>query len=368
MRRTATLEDTRPAETGEARVWRPYMGPLVILGTFLAFWILFKSLPGLTHVVFFAFFSVVLAALFDIPTSFFHRFAPRPVATLLTLLLLLGILAGTLSLIVPLFLEQSRKVADHAPAALEKVRSWWDAHTRTGILGKMSEKGDQGIGDVQSKLGPMMKGAIPLAFGTVAAAAQALLAVVLGLYLTLNASAYVGGFVHFFPKRKDAAVLEVLDGMGVVLKAWTRGTLLSMAIIGTITSLGLYLLGVEGWFALGVLSFLGEFIPFAGPVLSAVPGLAVGLAESPHKAALVLLLYVATHQLESHLVQPLIMRRAIRIQPAVLILWQLAFSMSFGFMGLIVATPLLAVIQSGLAIGYEKRALGRDPLPTHVQS
>jgi predicted PurR-regulated permease PerM len=345
---------------GVRRPWRPYMGPLVLAGSFIVFWLLFKTAHELAHMVFLAFFSVVLAAVFEIPASLFTRAMPRPAAVLLTFLLLILILAGTLSLVAPLFMEQARKIAQHAPAAVNRLEQWWKLHTQTGILSRMSENSQQGGQENYSaKLGDFMKGAIPVAFGTVAALVEALVAVIIGLYLTLRPQSYADGLVRLFPKEKSEAVSEVLDGMGSALRGWTRGTLLSMAIIGTITGAGLLIVGVEGWFALAVLSFVGEFVPFVGAVLTAVPGVAVGLAESPQKALWVLLVYLATHQLEGHLVQPLVMRKAVKLQPAVMILWQLTFSLSFGFMGLLVATPLLAVIQTGIQIGYQKRTLGR---------
>lgn len=351
--------------------WRPYAGPLILAASFAALWLLFHGARELSHVLFLGFFAVVLASVFDISVSFLSRGLPRPVAVLLTFLLLILILGGALLLIVPLFLDQARKIAQHAPDAIRRVQEWWTAHTRTGLLGQMAQKGgngaangngsgnEGGVGnEVSAKIGALMKGAIPVAFGTVAALGEAFVAVVLGLYLALQPGDYARGFAGLFPKRKQDAVTDVLDAMGEVLRGWTRGVLVSMAIIGTITGLGLLAVGVEGWFALGVLSFLGEFIPFVGPILAAIPGIAVGLAESPQKALWVLIVYVGTHQIENHVVQPLVMGKAVRIRPAVLILWQMAFALGFGFMGLLVATPLLAVVQAGIRTGYQKRALG----------
>ncbi|MDB5050712.1 MAG: uncharacterized protein JWO30_3783 [Fibrobacteres bacterium] len=344
--------------TQSKSAWHPYLGPLLLVGSFLGVWLLLKSFPTLTHFIFLAFFSIVLAAAFSLPMEWFARFTSRPYAMLLTLLSLIIVLAAVVWIAVPLFVNQFETLMDKAPAALERVREWWKGHTGVDFLA--GEGGNQShlVQGLRGKSGYLLSHALPIAFGTFTAFIEALAVVVLGLFLVYRTDGYAKGVIRLFPREKESAVTEVMSAMGRALQGWVRGTLISAAIIGAITGLGLLLLGIENWFALAVLAGFGQFIPYLGTLLSAAPGVAVALAESPHKAFYVLLVYLVTHQLEGHLVRPLVMRKTIRIQPAVLILWQLAFSLGFGFMGLLVATPLLAAVEAAVDIGYVKRVLG----------
>jgi predicted PurR-regulated permease PerM len=336
---------------------RPYQGPLWLCSSFLGIWLLLQAFPPLSHFIFLAFLSIVLAAAFSLPIEWFARRMPRPLAMLLTLFCLLLILAGVIWIAVPLFVHQFETIVQKAPGALERIQAWWKEHTGSEMFS--GEGGSARLAqELRSKAGYLLSHALPIAFGTASAFIESLALVVTALFLAYQPETYLKGLLRLFPPAKENAVREVLAAMGKALQGWVWGTAISMAIIGGLTGLGLLLVGIENWFALAVLAGFGQVIPYLGTILSATPGLAVSLAESPHRALYALLVYLITHQLEGHLVRPLVMRKTIRIQPAVLILWQLAFSLGFGFIGLLVATPLLAAVQAAVGIGYVHRVLG----------
>jgi predicted PurR-regulated permease PerM len=345
-----------PSETFPS-AWRPYQGPLILSAAFLAAWLLLKAFPPLAHFLFLAFLSIVLAAAFSLPIEWFSRRMPRPLAILLTLLILCLILACVIWIAVPLFVHQFETIVQKAPGALARIQAWWKEHT-----GKELFSGAGGAArleqEIRSKSGYLLSHALPIAFGTASAFIETLALVVTALFLAYHPDVYLTGLVRLFPPEREETVRAVLAGMGKALQGWVWGTAISMAIIGGVTGLGLLFIGIENWFALAVLAGFGQVIPYLGTLLSAAPGVAVALAESPRRALYVLLVYLVTHQLEGHLVRPLVMRKTIRIQPAVLILWQLAFSLGFGFIGLLVATPLLAAVQAAVGIGYVQGVLG----------
>ena len=103
------------------------------------------------------------------------------------------------------------------------------------------------------------------------------------------------------------------------LRWWMIGQLVPMAVIGTLTAIGLKIIGVDLWLILGLLAALFNFIPNFGPLLSGVPAFLLALADSPTKAAWVVLLYVAAQSLEGYVLTPLVQRRAVELPPALLI-------------------------------------------------
>lgn len=119
-------------------------------------------------------------------------------------------------------------------------------------------------------------------------------------------------------------------------------TFLAMALVGLLTGLGLFALGIDGAAALGLFAGLLELIPFFGPFVSAVPALGIALADSPQKAFAVALLFIAVQQLEGNLITPLILERRLHVPPVLTIVAVSAMGMVFGVLGMLVAEPILA--------------------------
>jgi len=336
-----------------------YLGPLLILGGFLAAWAILRRSQPLSHVFFLGLFSIVLAAMLDLGVSFLERWMPRWAGTLITLLLALGLVAGVAALAAPAMAKQGGQIVEKAALGLETLKDL-GSRLSNGPLGEtMGGDPSEMAGKLKEKLGSLADKAVPAVFGTATAVLEIFAVWVLAVFWVMRPREYAATAVSLFPKEKEKRVSGVLAAMGEALRGWSVGTLVSMAIIGGLTGLGLFLLGVEGWLTLAAIAIFGEFIPLAGPILAAIPALAVALSQSPQTALWVALLYLATQQLEGNVVQPLVMRRAVDIRPPVLILWQMLFAMGFGFLGLLVATPLLAVLQAALRKGYVEDTLGR---------
>ena len=101
-----------------------------------------------------------------------------------------------------------------------------------------------------------------------------------------------------------------------------------------------------------------EFVPTIGPVLSAVPAIAMGFLDSPEKALYVGLAYVAIQQLENHLLIPLLMKGGMDLPPVLTIVTQGLMALLFGFLGLMIAVPLLAAVMVPIKMLYVEDALG----------
>jgi predicted PurR-regulated permease PerM len=126
-----------------------------------------------------------------------------------------------------------------------------------------------------------------------------------------------------------------------VLHAWLRGQFVAMLTVGLVTWLGLLLLGVPLALGLAFLAFLLEFIPVLGPIAAAVPAILVGLSVSPMLGLWVMLLYIAIQQVESYLLLPLVQRWAVHIPPALGLIAILVFGVLFGWVGVLLAAPLM---------------------------
>lgn len=302
-----------------------------------------------TDIIFMGFLGLLMALILEYPVGWLaKRKVPRAVGVLITLALVLGIGAGIVALAAPLVQEQGQKVAEQAPAAIDKIEQW----------GK-----GLGIGDVSGKLqsegSNLLNKALPVVKGTVSALGGIVMLFIMALFLAYDPKAYLKGTMKLVPRRHEQDARVLVGRVGGTLRHWMVGTLISMTIIGTLTAVGALILGIKGWLVLGILAFFGEFIPYIGPIVTAIPGVLMALADSPEKALWAVLMYVAVQQIEGTLVQPLVMKRAVKLHPALVLIWQLLAGAAFGIFGILVATPLLAVLKVTVDYLYVERALGK---------
>jgi predicted PurR-regulated permease PerM len=127
------------------------------------------------------------------------------------------------------------------------------------------------------------------------------------------------------------------------LRLWLKGQAIAMVVVGLLTGLGLWALGMPSALTLGLLAGVLEFIPFAGPIIAAVPAILLALAVSPELALWVTLLYVAIQQFEGNLLTPLVQQYAVDLPGAVLLFSLIGFGTLFGTLGVILAAPLAVV-------------------------
>jgi predicted PurR-regulated permease PerM len=163
-----------------------------------------------------------------------------------------------------------------------------------------------------------------------------------------------------FPHERRERIGEVLSAIAAVLRKWLVTQLIAMVTLGIVTTILLLALDVKAAFALGLLSGLFEFIPTLGPIISALPAIAMGFLDSPEKALWVTIAYIGVHFLEGHLLIPLLMKGGINLPPALTIFSQALMAVLFGFLGLMCAVPLLAATVVGVKMLYVEDVVG-DP-------
>jgi predicted PurR-regulated permease PerM len=152
--------------------------------------------------------------------------------------------------------------------------------------------------------------------------------------------------VGLLPASARDEALDVLDEMGRRLGGYLRGVVVNMAVIGVLSGLGLWALGVPYPALLGLLAGLTEIIPFFGPWISGtVAALVAGLAVDPLKAGEVVLFYMVIQQLEGNTLVPLVMNRAVQLNPMVVVVGVLLGGALLGLAGSVLAVPLAVVIE-----------------------
>lgn len=217
---------------------------------------------------------------------------------------------------------------------------------------------------LQAKLGSQVAGAtkflFPFLSSVGAVAAGLVLIIFLAIYIGAEPQLYHDGLMHLFPHRARARAGEVLSEMATVLRKWLVTQLIAMAVIGVVTAGAMFALGVKAALALGFIAGLLEFIPTVGPILSAIPALAMGFVDGPNKALAVLVAYWGIQFLENNLLIPFLMRGGMDLPPALTLVAQALMTLVFGFLGILVAVPLTAAALVPIKLLWVRDTIGDD--------
>ncbi len=285
------------------------------------------------------------------------------VSVLLVSGILLVIMALAVWLLAPSVAEQIRNLRDELPKSLQNVSAYLSNFSWGKLLieqmpsnAEMIEKVNNS--NILSRVGSFFS-------STLGAMTNIALMLLLAIYLASEPKTYTKGFTKLFPQERRKRVREILYEIGETLSWWLIGKGVSMLFIGLLTWIGLYFIGVPLALTLGLIAGLLSFVPNFGPILSALPAILLAFIDSPISALYTLALFVGVQLVESNLVTPMIERRTVELPPVLTIVSQLALTVLFGAVGLILATPILAVVMVLVQTLYIQDVLGdkADNLP-----
>lgn len=181
---------------------------------------------------------------------------------------------------------------------------------------------------------------------------------VAAVFIAARPQVYRKGFLLLWPGGIRPRIAETVDTTGRALRYWLLGQLVAMTIVGSLSAIGLSLLGVPSALALGVIAGVADFVPIVGPIFGAVPAVLVALSISPTLALWVIGLYVVIQLLEGDVLQPLIQKQAVNLPPALTIFALVAAGVLLGPLGVILATPLAVVALVSVKLLYVRHTLG----------
>lgn len=322
-----------PPLRGDAWLWTAAK-LLALVATFVVGVLLLWQLADVLLLIFAA---ILLALLFRAVAAPIERLTPASerAAVPLAVLLLAAVLVGFVWLLGMQLWSQLVLLLESLPDLLAQVEN------RFGIDGLGDWLDRQRLAMVQN--GALVVNVASFSTTLVGIGAQVLIVLGASIYLALSPRSYIEGLLSVLPDPLQGRMRDTLWTMGRALRLWLLGQLAAMVLIGVLSTLGLWLLGVPSALALGVIAGLLEFVPYVGPVLSAVPAILVALADSPVTAVWVLVLYVVIQQSEGLLITPLVQQYTVDLPPVLTIFALIVFGTLFGPLGLVVGTPLAVV-------------------------
>jgi predicted PurR-regulated permease PerM len=274
---------------------------------------------------------------------------PRSLATAVVLLLGIAAVAGTLTLVVNEFINGAPDLADNAGRGVQQIQSWLRTgplHLSDSQVNSYVAQGQQWLNDNRERL---TSTGLSTA-GTVAEVLTGALLVLFSTFFFLRDGRRIWRFlVRLLPVGARWRVDDAGQASWATLGSYVRATVLVAFIDAVGIGIFLVIFRVQFAFALAALVFLGAFIPIVGATLSGAVAVLVALVDRGPVIALIILgVVIGVQQLEGHVLQPLIMGRAVAIHPLVVIVGIATGVVTAGIVGALVAVPLIAVLNTAV--------------------
>lgn len=171
-----------------------------------------------------------------------------------------------------------------------------------------------------------------------------ILLIVISFYLSVQEHGVENFLRIITPLKHEAYILDLWKRSQRKIGRWLQGQLLLGALVGVIVFLGLTILNVKYAILLAILTAIFEVIPVFGPIMAAIPAIAVAFVQGPFVSLMVLLLYVLVQQFENHLIYPLVVRKTIGVPPLLVVISLVVGAKLGGFFGIVLAVPIAAVL------------------------
>ncbi|MBI2827978.1 MAG: AI-2E family transporter [Acidobacteria bacterium] len=270
------------------------------------------------------------------------RRLPRWVAILIIYLCLLAFLVGVGVLVIPPLVAQARELWSALPDMVHRAQQWL---IDRGLLGRelsfLEAVERAPVGSSSDAVGTL----VAAVWGFIGGVFGLMTILILAFYLMVDAENFVRAFLRLFPHPERPRVEDACRRVSTKVSAWLGGQLLLAGIIGGTAALGLFLMGVPYFYVLALIAGIGEMIPIVGPLLAAVPAIAVAFTVSPALALGVAVFFFVQQQLENHVLVPKVMERQVGVSAAAVIVALLFGGTLLGIVGAILAIPTVAILQ-----------------------
>jgi predicted PurR-regulated permease PerM len=314
--------------------------------------------------------SVILVILFTMPARFLVRKGVgRNLATLISLVFIVAVIVLLLAISLPSLVDQFTTLAtDTVPTGIRELAERWQEGTiqqqfpflqdldLEQAVGSASEQITQAIGQLGASV-------IPVIGGVASTMLSFLIVVFLSMYFLADPTGHQEGIIKLFPLTYRERAREIIRKLDMTLRGWLRATLASMLVGGILTGLALALVGIQQAAALGVIAGLLSFIPNFGPIIALIPSLAAGIVQAPDQLLLIVIIIYGVSFVQSQIIAPRLVADSINLPPVLILLGQIVSGAFLGFLGIMLAVPLTAIVYVLVQEVYVKDVLGDRPVP-----
>jgi len=304
------------------------------------------------EVVVWFFFALVISILLEIPINFLVRFRlPKVVSVILVYVSIFGLLGLLIYIASPVFIFEIKQLSTNIPDYFEKLNPIFKSLDLT-IAQNFETFSSTLIAALQESSGSIIK-AISVFFGGLT---SALLIFVFAFYISLEDRGPERVLVLLTPKKYEPYVIGVFEKAQRRVAGWFGARILACLFVGVASFAVLFLLGVRYAFLVALIAGFLNFVPFIGPLITALVALLfIGVSDSWALAGYTIVTLTIIQSLENNLVTPLLMKRFLDLPPILVLVSLLVGGMIFGFLGMIFMVPVFGIVYEFLKEFLQKR-------------
>lgn len=300
------------------------------------------------------FIGLIIAWLFDPFVKMLNRKGiKRGWGAVITYALFLGAVGIVLIALIPMLSNEINDFVRTLPGIFDSIEGWIDNLfnnlNKIENFDAMSMKNDIftkieefGVGLTESLPGM----AVTLIQSLFSGMGTFLVGFIIGFYLLVSFNNIYDTIIPLLPKRIQKDTIRLADAVNHSLRSFVKGALLDSALVFFVTSIALWLVGLKAPVLFGLFCGLTNIIPYAGPYIGGAPAVIVGFTQSPTVGILTLAVIVVIQFIEGNFFQPLVMSKTTKLHPVTIMLGLLVFGYFWGIIGMLVATPIIAVTKA----------------------
>lgn len=275
---------------------------------------------------------------------------PRVLAIVMVFIVIIVVMAGLVLLIVPLVANEVGQLQRQAPTlateAQDRINSLQGSPIQfLGITIDIKST----TATISSHLREFLLGqagnAVTIGLTALTTLLQLVLMFIVAFLLALDAAAFRRVLRRLVPNDYRTDFDQIWRKVRKMLYAYVRGQLIIAGLIGILSGIACFALGLPDAIALGMIAGVTALIPYLGPFIGAVPAILVGLAVSPVKALLIAIVYFLISNVILNFVYPKVMGDAVRLSPILVIVAFIAGFSWAGILGMFVAVPIAATLR-----------------------
>ncbi len=291
----------------------------------------------------------------------------RPLSIILTYLLVIALLAGVVAFVVPIVAEQVDVLIENWPRLTERVGEWseqglgWYAET---IPDEWQQTIETNLKNLLDDVVTAIQNGLVATVRTVSSTVGFVIGLVVIpfwlFYILHDESQVKDGVLRALPRQLRGDVQCVARLIDDVLSAYIRGQLILVLFVGGMATIALFIIGTDFALVLGIIAGLFEILPYVGPILGAIPAVLVALLSDPISAIWVAGAFFVIQQVENLILVPRISGESVQLHPAVVMVVLVMGNELAGFLGMLIAVPVAAIIRDVFKYVYLR--LLDDPL------
>lgn len=276
----------------------------------------------------------------------------RGLAVTIAYLIMILVVAAIVWFTIPSLGTQISDIVSAVPEIANDIKSWID-----NLFVKLSNLSLENLDTVKASfllkiesLSESIQKSLPeTAVNIVSSLASGIgkivMSLILGFYILYDFDKVSSGFINLFPKKTRKDVGELISKLNDTLYSFVSGTLWLSLLLFVVSVIGFSIIGLNAPVLIAFICVITNLIPYIGPYLGAAVAGAIGFAESPVVGVLTLVFILVTQTLEGEILHPIVMSKKMNLNPITIIISLLIFEYLFGIIGMVIATPVVAILK-----------------------